>query len=62
MSSSLSSGYSLSICFVVMPFAISSMIRYMGMRVPFITGFPTRMFGSMIILSSNSSMMTTLCL
>jgi hypothetical protein len=27
----------------------------MGMRVPFITGFPARMFGSMIILLSNSS-------
>ena len=56
MSSGLSSGYSLSISFVVMPLAMSSMIRYSGMRVPFMTGFPASMFGSMIILSNKSSM------
>jgi len=56
MSCSLSCGYSLSICLVVMPLANSSMIRCTGMRVPFMTGFPTRISGSMIILSSSSSM------
>jgi hypothetical protein len=42
MSSSLSCGHSLSVCFVVMPLARSSMIRCTGTRVPFMTGFPTR--------------------
>ena len=39
MSSCFSSGYSFRICWGVRPLARSSMIRYTGMRVPFITGF-----------------------
>ena len=41
---------------MVMLLAMSSMIRYMGMRVPFMIGFSARMFGSIVILLSNSSM------